>query len=67
MHAGELAVDIAGAHPIDRLKVQDQTVRIADLPYGFLAAERHRMHDGTVPDHVIGVDGLMYAGKCGFR
>ena len=67
VRARELAVDIAGADIIDRFEMQDEAIRVADLPDRFLSAERDGMHDGAVPQQVVGVNGLVHAGQRGFR
>lgn len=47
--------------------MQDEAIRVADLPDRFLSAERDGMHDGAVPQQVVGVNGLVHAGQRGFR
>ena len=47
--------------------MQDEAIRVADLPDRFLSADRDGMHDGAVPQQVVGVNGLVHAGQRGFR
>ena len=67
MHPRKLPVDKAGTHVINRFEMQNQTIRIPDLPNRFLSPKSDRVHDRAIPDHIVGINRLMHAGKRGFR
>ena len=67
MHPCKLPVDKAGTHVINRFEMQNQTICIPDLPNRFLSPKRDRVHNRAIPDHIVGINRLMYAGKRRFR
>ena len=67
MQPSKLPVDKAGTHVIDRFEMQNQTIRIPDLPNRFLSPKRDRVHNRAIPDHIVGINRLMHAGKRRFR